>query len=630
MNERRSPARPRSIGSWVQIVLPGSASDPNLTRREISLLELATYVWKGRSRCLEKLMNTFTVTIKRSRFAILVLCFGLMLFSESQLSLGSKISYEPPSTALAPVPADFYRSLTEGISTVDGSLTIELNKTANRWKTTVGGTRDVEWKYGLSALPATARPVMEVNFKYENGFLQSSVIEFKPEIQVNLVPAISQAKVVSKIFFNADGHPSRYEGGPDTDSVIGSWDKVTGVNFAEHIRFAFLPAQLFSIGPFRWSSSPIEAGGTGPFLKKMVLNLSAAQEARGGLEVSLNDHAQVIFSKQAASNTFDNVVTAAKSSRFRFKTLSLDLGSGQLQGKLFGLDLTVYNGRINSEGLTLLLDEGARLFFKDMEFSDSAGGPSALKGDNGKLTGKVMLGSKVLLSSGTNETSLFADTGSIVSLDSLVLEITTQTSSITIGGDSKVDFQMAAGRLPLVGRDYVSIKSGRVLGEISSGTWRRNSAPVAVANLRQVDYEISSGVISLVSGRGINLRGGNLKGKDLAVNGAASPVVTGNFDEVTLDLEDGEVLEIPGRFVIVARSASRLIANDAANPFSIRPGFSTVSAGFRAVIPFWTCFMPPAGSPVIRDSMLRSTFILNGSGGIGGTDEVVDYTCCAR
>ena len=530
------------------------------------------------------------------------------------------------SPPIAFVPMEFYRSLAEAIDSVDGHLTIELNKTSNRWRTSLPSSADLEWIYAPAAQPAGSRPVMEVFFKFRNGFLQggpdSNYVEFNPEIVVSRIPAVAQSQVLRKIHFDENGTPTLYEGTGNVDSVLKSWGA------SRHIKFALTADSLFLKGPFAWQSSPLEAGGSGPFLKKMLLTLSPADQARGGVEVMLKDDAGVILSRTPSA--FTNAVTVAQPSRFRLSSLAYDLATSRVEGKMSALAFTLHSGQLSSNGLNVLLDQGARLSFREVEFHDSNVATWSFEGTEGKLAGNVLLGTRIVFSAGARETFVVGDNGSGVVFDSLRLELSNQLSSIDIRGESKIDFNVVNSRFPLVDRNYVTCNKGRVLADTISGTWRQSAAPVVSGTFSQFQCEIKSGVFSIVAGNDLNLIGGSMIASGLTVNGSSTPVISGNFSDVTFNVEDGATFDVPTRFIAIARSSTRLIANDPTGPFSIRAGLTTAAGRFRAVIPFWTCYMPPDGSPVIRDSMLRSTFILNGNGAITGTDEVVDYTCCAK
>ena len=530
-------------------------------------------------------------------------------------------------SAPAFLPMEFYRSLAEAIDSVDGHVTIELNKTSNRWRTTVSGTPDLEWKYAPSATPPDSHPVMDVFFRFRNGFLDggpdNNYVEFTPEIVLSRIPVMAQAQVVKRIHFDNNGNPTLYEGSGTVDSVVKSW----GVS--QHIKVGITPDTLFLKGPFAWTSNAVEAGGTGPFLKKMSLTLSAADQARGGIELTLRDDADVILSR--SGSTFANTVTVAQPSRFKLSALTNDLAAERVDGKMSSLAFTLHSGQFSSNGLNLLFDEGSRLSFKTVEFQDSnAAAAWSFKGTDGRLSGNVLLGTRLVFSTGPREMFVVGDKGSGMTLDSLKLEFSNQVSSVDVGGESKIDLNVANSRFPLVNTNYVTCNKGRLVADTFAGSWRQTTAPAVSGTFGQFQCEIKSGVFSLVSQKDINVIGGTMIGSGLVINGSSTPVITGNFSDVTFNVEDGATLEIPTRFLAVSRASTRLIANDPNAPFSIRAGLTTVAGNFRGVIPFWTCFMPPDGNPVIRDSMLRSTFVLDGHGSITGTDEVVDYTCCPK
>jgi hypothetical protein len=583
------------------------------------------------------------INLRPSRKSLaLIWCLCIVLLSQPRLTREVDANIKSQSPAAAPLSVDFYRSLTDAIDHVDGHLTIELNKTSERWKTHVDGTRDLEWKFDPSA-PQT-QPVMEVFFKYKNGLLQAGQgegrphVEFKPGIVITILLPNSQSsqinQVLTKIYFDENGYPVEYAGTGNVNGVLKPLNQVPDVKLAEHLRFAVFPVNLFSDGPFKWVSTPLVAGASGPFIKKMSLPPVVPDDSNPGLEISLKDNATVTFSKrQPGTPFFDNAVTVSQPSRFAFKSLTNDFLTKTLDGKISSLDFNLHSGQFNNEGLDLRFDEGARLRFKNLEFHDStsSNGNSSITATEGVITGNVVLGSKFILASGGGRETIFSvDAGSILSLDALSLEISNQSSAIKIGGGSKILLNLAGGRMPLASTDYMLIKNGMVSAEITAGKWQQGLPPAVSANISLLACEINSGVFSMRPGVGINIRGGLIRGTDLKLNSASSPALTGRFSDVTFDVEDGTTFEIPGRFIAVCRSATRLVANNPGQPFSISTGLTTASGYFRAVIPFWTCYTPPSGSPVIRDSMLKSTLILNGSGSIGGTDEIVDYTCCAK
>jgi hypothetical protein len=575
---------------------------------------------------------------------LLTLGFCFVLTLQRPFIGKARVKVEARPSAAAPPALDFYRSLTEAIDRVSGNLTIELNKTSINWRTHVAGTPDVEWKLAPSAMLPGARPMIEVFFEYRNGLIQAgrgdtrTRVEFKPEIVISPFPpsqSTAQSQVISKIYFDDDGRPVEYRDNANLDvtTKMRSWDNSGWTNLAEHLRFSVMPGGLFLNGPFRWTATPVQAGASGPFLRKLFMKTSGGGNPASGIRAELKENAAVIFSRQEAGSAVkDNSVTVAQPSSFALKSFNYDYTTQILDGSITSLDFSLHRGQLTNEGLDLRLGENSRIHFDNLAFrhSANAGGDSSINATGGIITGKMTPGSNISFAGGARQTSFTADTGSTVTFDSMSMEISNQTSLLRVGAGSRLTLHLADGRLPLVGSNFVSIKNGILSATLRTGIWRQSPAPEVSGNIDLLICEINSGVFSMVPGTNLNLRGGTMRASDLQFNAASSPALTGRFTDVMFEVEDGTTMEIPGRFIAVCRSGTRLVANDPNAPFSITAGQATVAASFRAVIPFWTCYTPPSGSPVIRDSMLRSLIVLRSNGTIGGADEIVDYTCCAK
>jgi hypothetical protein len=533
-----------------------------------------------------------------------------------------------------PTTIGFYESLLDQIDTAGGSFFIELHPSIRRWTTHVDNTRDIELIVNPNLTAPSIPPKIQVFFQYKDGNLQRGEGEtrphiiFSPPITFSQIPAIAQSPVISKIYFNENGIPVEFRSSTNGDitDILGSWNLLGG-NFYKHMQLPATARDLFQKGPFRWSAAPIVAGETGLLLTRIYFPAPEDQAENPGIAVRLKENGLI---KPSINN--DSYFKPARQNQLKILSFSYDFLTRVLDGRISSLDVTLHSGRLANRGLDLNLGEGNRVRFDRVDFHDSSStdGRSSVEFLNGSVTGDISTGSMMALSGDNSEASFSADVGSSVDLNGVNLRLTTNTAVFNVGEGSSVSLKLIGARVPLIDRDHVVIKQGNIHAELSSAVWQNGTGPAAAGTLKLLTGDIQSGVFSLVAGNGVNLDGGSIRGADLRFDSAASRVLTGSFQEVIFEVEDGATIELPGRFIAVSRAGTRLAANTSNNPFSIRAGTSTATGSFRAIIPFWTCFTPPAGSPVIKDSMMRSTIVLTGTGLPGGSDEIVDYTCCPR
>ena len=558
--------------------------------------------------------------MKTSLTVVLLVC---SLFT--QAALAASVERQRALWPAPPAPIIFYDSLLDGINRFAGSVTFNLNLKSQRWKTKVPGTTDVEWDLKPIS-PATKAVTATVYFTYRDGVLGpgpgAATIEFTPAIRASRTPFVGTA-VIAKISFDGNGKPVAYRDDNDKEIDLTSWDvSPEKPDFSKHLKLFTKPRELFQNGPFGWEAKPKDPATTSdPLLLNMALGPPVETYPNAA---TLSDDSVLKFAPTSGVQ-----FRVSNQSAFKLESLKYDFVSKALDGELSEMKLTLHSGNLAAKGLDMQLGEAVRVRFPKVAFTNSGAAPIVTLTE-GSIVGNIRQGSYLQFSSKARETSVASDVGSSVGLFGVGLSVSASATNFVVGSGSGLDLRLLAARIPLVGQDYVNLREGNLSMAITSASWNSNTEPDFKGDVALLAATIQSGRFSITPGKSVPISGGLMRASRLAFDGGASQQLTGKFTEVTFEIEDGTTVEIPGRFLAITRTGTKLVANDAGMPFILKAGAITAAAGFRAVIPFWTCYAPPAGSPVIRDSMLRSTINMVGDGTIGGTDEIVDYTCCAN
>jgi hypothetical protein len=527
-----------------------------------------------------------------------------------------------------PAAALFFQSLIQAIDKVEGRFVVELRDGTVitqpiSFPGQFPGHGTIEW--GIQ--PNTCATLTT---SYTGGVLSGETqLKFSPAVRLTprFAPTGNPPRAISSIRFNRLGVPVEYInslGTPDPGLLNTPFVREQ-FNFASSLPDLLTGKIFATLNPANGAAhTPAALIRTIGFRKGPVCN---EPEPVPGLKVTLKDRSLLIFSQSTPANPHNNSVTLQSPSGFEFDSIIYNVQTRSADGVLASIELNIQSGLFSSGGAELVLRQDSQLSVGRLTFHHDEQGNNSIDGTFGTLSGSLGLGSRLALSpnNASNLSSLTFDDGSKVTLGTFRLNVTDQRTEISVGSSSSALFRLIDGRLSLGANNFVLIRDGILLIDITRAGWASNAAPTLLGTIGLLACDVYAGQFQVENPAVVAaLKGGTLRGSGLRLDASNSPPVTGQFSSFVLDLQDGTSFGLRDRFTAVLRDGARITANDPQRPLQITTGDHPIRGAMVATLPFRRVFTTDPEGPVVRNGNLRSTITVDAMGNVSATNVFLD------
>jgi hypothetical protein len=527
-------------------------------------------------------LGAYAIEGKRDRHESFV---GSLVSSDIALArtAGPKLRrslYLPPKPALDfnnDSGSQFYRTLIESIKTARGNLRFSMYKGC--WKTSVNGY-EILWQ----ALSNNQKAYLQ--FKYENGSLNSATLRFSPAIKIK-IPDNSVWNEIETIEYKKNGEvvsPAVIADNFDVEqhfSIAGSKPEFL---FNGQLFFNITEAQPYNgTGYNNQPCDPIPATVNSVF-REVIFEPDTASGIEA-LYVELYQDHLISFSQAQAAHPgiTSNNITTDVGSKFEFTRISYNTKSRKLAASLRKFFLAVKKGSFDSGGFKLTFAAGSVLDLSNANLDyNEVTKKGSVDMSGGEIHASIGKESSLLLSgNAAKTTSLDFDSGD-VTIKAPSLSFDDETGAkIEVGTDSEINVDVKTGELGFGQTGRINLSGGKLSISRLRGSWQTGKSPKIQGDITSFSLNIFDGAVQLNDSDIITLREGQIRSNKLKLRNTdcpdvlncsnphpIHPAVTGPFDFINLKGESQSEITLLSGLKFRSAEPIQLLATQT-NPLTI-------------------------------------------------------------
>jgi hypothetical protein len=497
----------------------------------------------------------------------------------------------------------FYQSLANAIDSAAGDIFLNLNP--GRWQTIFAG------KPYIWVIPNNC--IMEIQFQYVGGVLQSATVTFTPPVQV-VLPDGAGTITVNALIYNQLGDVTGSDittNPPEVDAIaMTRANRVLAMQRNPKSVFVGLPLQGFtSVTRVDATNQPIE--GSGSIVARVRFEKT---EGLPGLKVTFRNGALIKFSDSSIPGSpYNNNIVVGTGSGFEFNEIDYTVDESILFGSLANFNAAVNSGMFSSTDFLFQLRSGSQLQFSNIDFSRDNAGVVSIDATFGTLSASLGGGSRINLSTGpvgTTSTMVFDD-GSQVSLIGYRLKLGASAVRVEVSGGSSLNVQVHSGRLALKGNDFLGFESGKMNANFN-GTWDSQEGITVNVHCDLFTVTGADGEIAFTADTRLLLNNGTLDSSAMVYQTGVGCTV--NFDRFAFNIGENSLVGFGNGLQLTAAAGGSFVGASPGTPFQIAPAQQFPMGNFSLILPFKKLYNAKSPTFSLQNGSATLNVISNGDG----------------